>query len=225
MAAPSVRPTRGQQDELAIVCELGPGPLAQVRQRLEDRPPTVSRRKIQETIGSVLGVRECRALTRFLMSGAVAVRRLPSTPKDFLEGLDSHLKSLKDDNRFVQWDKCRPELELLLGVSSITYAAKAFDISYDFERVFTAGRLITSIRPIFNDEKDEIVGSTVVQTLRLEYASQQGERTSLSVALDLDDVENLQKSCAEAIIKAKASITLIEAKCRIEAIMIGEKDE
>jgi hypothetical protein len=226
MAAPSFRPTKRQLDELAVVCELGPKALAQVRQRLEDRShPTVSRRKIQEIIGSALGVRECRALTGFLMSVAVAIRQRSLTPKDFSEELDSYLKSFKDDTRSAQWNECRRELELLLDVPSIKYTAKALDISYDFERVFLAERLITSIRPIFNDEKNEIVGSTIVQTLRLEFASQQGEHTSLSIALDLDDVEKLQKSCGEAILKAKAAVVLIETKCRIEAIMIGEEDE
>ena len=64
-----------------------------------------------------------------------------------------------------------------------------------------------------------------VQTLRLEYASQQGDHTNLSIALDLDDVRQLSETCDRALRKAQASVDLIQGKCAIEAIIIGEKDK
>jgi hypothetical protein len=216
-------------DDLAAVCTLGPEQLARVRQRL-DGSTTISRRKIQEMVDAVLAPPANLSLVRFLMSVGVTLRRRSTKPAEFVEGVTRYLPSLRPaDTRFASWGDCRPELEQLLGLSSVVLAAKAYDISYDFERVFTAARLITSIRPVFKEgekgDKDDIVGSTVVQTLRLEYASHQGKYESLSIALDLDDVEKLRKSCVEALAKARASVALMEEKCQIEATMIGEVDE
>jgi len=229
MAVPSVRPTRQQLDDLAATCKLGVERLAQIRQRLDGRP-TISRRRIEEMVGSVVPEPTSLAVTRFLMSAGFTMRRRLANPAEFIEGISRHIRTLpKEDMRFSNWEGCSLEVELLLAVPSVGLAAKAYDISYDFERVFTAARLITSIRPVFREgeksDKGDVVGSTVVQTLRLEYASHEGERTSVSVALDLEDVENLRRSCVEAQAKAKASVALMEGKCQIEAIVIGERDK
>jgi hypothetical protein len=225
MAVPTLRPTKQQLDDLAIICGIPSDQLAQTTRQINEQQVTISRRKIEATISTILSSMESHALSRFLLGAALAMRRRSVTPHDFVDGVSSHVKSLRDgEKRFAGWDERRSEIELLLNLSSVKLAAKAFDISYDFERVFTEARLITSIRPVFNDDKDEIIGSTVVQTLRLEYTSLQGEHTNLSVALDLDDVRSLLKSCAEAITKAEASVRLMDM-CKIEAVRIGEKDE
>ncbi len=229
MAVPSVRPTQRQLDDLAAICKLDLDRLAQIRQRL-DSQVTISRRKIQGVIETVISGEPASAVARFLMSAGVTMRRRSATPNEFVDGITRHLRSLpKEDTRFAQWDTRRPEIETLLAVPSVGLAAKAHDISYDFERVFTEARLITSIRPVFKEgeksDKNDIIGSTVVQTLRLEYASHTGEPRTLSVALDLNDVESLRKSCVEAQAKAKASVALMEKGCQIEAIVIGEREE
>ena len=228
MATPALRPSSRQLEELAAVCGLGPDKLGLIRRQIAGHPATVSRRKIQDTIATVVSAAEGRQLSRFLLAAAVTIRRQGLDAKKFVEGVSTIVRSRHDrDTRFVNWNDCTSEVTHLLELSSVQLAAKAFDISYDFERVLTEARLITSIRPVFGLEDDDttIVGSTVVQTLRLEYASQQGDHTNLSIALDLDDVRNLSEICNRALKKAQASVDLIQKKCAIEAIIIGEKDE
>jgi hypothetical protein len=228
MAVPALRPSGRQLEELAAVCGLGASKLGLIRRQIADHSPTISRRKIQEAITTVVSATESRHLSRFLLAAAVTIRRQGIDIKNFVEGVSIIVRSRHDrDTRFVGWDECRSEVMLLLELPSVRLAAKAFDISYDFERVLTEARLITSIRPVFGLEDDDttIVGSTVVQTLRLEYASQQGDHTNLSIALDLDDVRQLSETCDRALRKAQASVDLIQGKCAIEAIIIGEKDK
>jgi hypothetical protein len=77
--------------------------------------------------------------------------------------------------------------------------------------------------PIFNDEKTKIVGSTVVQTLRLEYISSDGDQSSTSIALDLEDLQTLKSACEEGIKKAKLSKLTVEKEWQLESVLLGEK--
>jgi hypothetical protein len=103
----------------------------------------------------------------------------------------------KSDPRFRDWDECRAAIKRLLETRSLTLAAKALDISYDFERVYLAGRLLTSMRPVFDDQREDIRGSTIVQTLRLEYLAPNGDQSSISVAMDIKRLK--EESSADAV--------------------------
>ena len=114
MAVPSVRPTRQQLDDLAAMCKLGSDQLAQIRQRLDSRP-TISRRKIEETVTSVVPELAASAVTRFLLSAGITMRRRSAEPGEFIEGIARHLRALpKEDTRFPNWEARRSEIELLL---------------------------------------------------------------------------------------------------------------
>jgi hypothetical protein len=110
-------------------------------------------------------------------------------------------------------------------VRSIGAAAKALDVSYDFERIYTAGRFLTSVRPIFDDARERILGTTVVQTLRLEYSLSNGDPGSLSFALDKADIRQLMQSCAEALRKADITLHDLKNVWGIPTIMPGEDSE
>jgi len=118
-------------------------------------------------------------------------------------------------------------LERLLNVPSITATAKALDLSYDFARLCMATRILTDIRPVFGEEngkKTEIIGTTITQTLRIEYNSPVGNEQTISFALDLDDIKQLMASCEEAIYKAETARHLIEEHCKIPTIIPGEEE-
>ena len=102
-------------------------------------------------------------------------------------------------------------------------AAKAIDISYDFERVYITGRLLTSVRPVFDDPREEIIGWTVVQTLRLEFVAANGDQSSISIAMDADDIRQLKKECDVALVKAEKARAEMESKLRVDAIITGRR--
>ena len=47
--------------------------------------------------------------------------------------------------------------------------AKASDLSTDFERLFIKAKIITDIRPIFNDERTRMLTTAVTSTMRLRF--------------------------------------------------------
>lgn len=229
MPTPAIRLSKRQSDALGVICSLNKDAFERLLKAVNPSQVTISRRKLEVAISRAMPrSADAASVGKFLFGLALSIRRMSVTPSEMLEAItDDIAASMQDDATFTRWREVRPEMERLLSAPSLLLSAKAFDIAYDFERVYTSGRMITSIRPVFDEgDKSEIVGTTIVQTLRLEYSSREGERSGLSVALDLDDVKKLERSCREAIKKAESSMRLMQEKCGVEAIMIGEgKDE
>jgi len=225
MASLQFRLTMSHKDDLAAICAMGSRTLGAVAKKIELADFTIRRSQIERIMQDLLGPENGAALSRVIFGVASTFRRGFLTAD---EALDKVAQSLGDarqkDVRFRNWDECRPALKAVLETRSVSLAAKALDISYDFERVYLAGRLLTSIRPVFDPPRDNIVGSTIVQTLRLEYLAPNGDHSSISVALDLDDIKRLEEECAHAIKKAAEAKNRIEKDCAIEAITPGEED-
>ena len=100
---------------------------------------------------------------------------------------------------------------------SVSLAAKALDISYDFEIVFLTGRwLCTSVRPVFDDDREGIVAPAIVQTLRLEFLASNGIRSNISIAMDADDIKQLRRESRDPAYK-KGRI----AKAKMEAVRLA----
>jgi hypothetical protein len=224
MLAPRFRLSDSQLSDLATVCGIGSMRLDRVSKKVAGARTTIRQTKIEEVIRSELDPELAGALSRLVFGIAGTFRRTQSNPADFLYRLDA---SLPKEGKWVSvltgWADCRPALQRLLETESVFLAAKAIDISYDFERVYVAGRLLTSVRPVFDEDRENIKGSTIVQTLRLEFIAPNGEQSSISVALDADDIRRLEEECRYALIKAEKAKAKIEQDCDIEAIVPGEE--
>jgi hypothetical protein len=224
MLAPRIRLTAAHKDELALACELGPGKLKAIAHAIDAAEFTIRRSQIEETIKAQIGPEKGVVLARLLFGIAGIFRRTSLSAADALDRVEQSLnKDDSEDTRFGNWNECRAQLKLILETRSLSLAAKALDISYDFERVYLAGRLLTSVRPVFDEQRNEIFGSTIVQTLRLEFLAPNGDQSSISVAMDLDDIHKLRDECQRAINKAATAKARVERDCGFEAIIPGEE--
>ncbi len=127
-----------------------------------------------------------------------------------------------DDAQRTKWQECRSALEQLLSTESIALAAKAADLSFDVERFCVGARIITDIRPVFDPRRDKIVGSTIRQTLRLEYMSLEGTISNMSIGLDAEDIDRLKKACEEATHKVAVARSTLTKSGLTEIIVPGE---
>jgi hypothetical protein len=225
MLAPRFRLTASQRRDLAEVCEIGASRIDQIARRISSEVLTLRRSKIEGIIAEEVGSERGEILARLVFSIAGSFRRNRSTPGEFLDRLDMTLTadSSREDERLASWAQCRVALQHLLETESVQIAAKAIDISYDFERVYLAGRLLTSIRPVFDERREELVGSTIVQTLRVEFLAPNGEQSTISIAMDADDIRQLQGECERALTKAEKARSKISKDCQIEVIIPGEE--
>lgn len=112
----------------------------------------------------------------------------------------------------------------LLQDKSVRTVSKALDLAYEYANLFQDARIVTDIRPIFNDVDDEqmeIEAAVVAFTLRLHYDDRQGNH-SLSVALDETDVRTLKYQCERALHKAQLAQDRMRDMVGVPTIISGE---
>ena len=101
-------------------------------------------------------------------------------------------------------------LERLSSIRSVGLAARAIDLSYDSDNLLQRTRVVTDIRPLFSGDAMSVDGAIVGHTLRLRY-DHEGRDEELSLAVDVNDLEQLRQQCERAILKdSTAKTSLIE---------------
>jgi hypothetical protein len=203
MPIPRITLNTPQRNDLAIACEAGRDGLERVARKLENTARTIRRATVDLIIKSELGDKNGEVVSRLLFGLAGPLRREIGTVEEMLDGIDQAIEVyFKHDTRFDNWTACKPVLLRLLKSPSVALSAKALDISYDFERVYTSSRFLTNVRPVYTEKHDAIIGATIVHTLRLDYISANGEENSISLAIDQSDIQKLQEACKDALEKA-----------------------
>lgn len=226
MLIPRVSLNRSQTDQIAAVCALGPDALARVTMAVEAEKTTIKRENVESIVSSIAGEQSGKLISRLVFGILAGTGRDLSRLSGILDSITLSIQQrAKDDDRFLVWPECRGPLEALMRTKSVSFSAKAQDISYDFERVCLDLRILTSIRPVYDEDRTTIQGASVTQTLRLDYLSPSSKEDSLSVALDISDINKLRKLCDEAIKKADEAKRKIISAWGVEAIAPGEETE
>lgn len=92
-------------------------------------------------------------------------------------------------------------IKLISTEGPFKYAAKASDLKLAGDKLLSASRIFTDLRPIFSDDvKCEGVKSIIINTLKLEYRNELGENQSLSLSIDAEDLSKLK----DAIIRTES---------------------
>jgi hypothetical protein len=222
MAVKRSRLTNSQEESVAAICEIGPSKLKQIFSRLETHDLIISVEEIRSLIIDNVGADLGEHLATFLFGVAVAHRRDEASPATTLQSISELVKKSPKVPNIDVWEACQPIVESLLNSRSLRAATKALSVAYDFERLYLDGRFLTSMRPIFDPPREEIIGAVVVQTLRLEYTSTDGGRSTISLALDKADLEQLKTSCERALKKAQ-TLKRSTTKWALPTFSPGEK--
>lgn len=224
MAVSTIKLSTSQVDDIIAICALGPDALSRVVNALQTRPLTIKPTALRQTIAAEIGEEPAKVMERFVLGVATTHRRGSIATSNLLDSIHQSLVSAvgADTPELEKWNQSRPFIEKIFGVKSVEWSAKAVDLSYDFEQLFITSRILTDIRPVFDDNKNEILGTTITQTLRIEYMSSDGDQSSISIAMDIKDIKELEKVCKEALHKAEVSRQLVEQKCGRDAMIAGE---
>jgi hypothetical protein len=88
---------------------------------------------------------------------------------------------------------------------------KASTLRTEYERILLDTRIISDIRPVFDDSQDtpSIQAAIVDHTLRIMYTGGDGHRHEAHYALDIGDLETLHEQTAKALKKDAAARTMI----------------
>jgi hypothetical protein len=94
-------------------------------------------------------------------------------------------------------------LATVLASPNLSLVSKAVDLETTYEHVLHMARVLTDVRPLFDDSEDtELVGSIIVHTLQMTSFGTMGTQ-DLFVAMDDRDLVALRKQIDRAISKSK----------------------
>ena len=222
MASISVKLSQSQLDDIDVVRRLGAGRLNALADALERMNPTIRRSELRRVITDIAGAESATAIRRVLVGLAFAIRTRRIPPTDLFKAIGEALRSQgwsPDD--MLLWHECSPVVERLVTSPAVVLTTKARDLAEDFERALTSARILTDIRPVYNDT-DDVIGAEVIQTLRIEYDSVSRQNAdNISFALDLEDIKQLQIACERALKKAESARELLRVQLGDEILMIG----
>ncbi len=138
-----------------------------------------------------------------------------------IDGIDSAEPTWADDEK-EKWKNRQPLYKELFALESISTVVKGLDLSYDYTNLLQKIKILTDIRPIFNEDASVILGSIISHTLRISYDTREGHK-NLSLAIDTEDINNLLQSCERAIKKAKTAKYFMEKSGNLRTFICGEE--
>jgi hypothetical protein len=177
---------------------------------LEGCPPTASSKELATRISTEIpGITkdELRDITRAVIGlyfvrgdAGVSIEKLAMDVCDAMRSAGSEDLSLSDS----EYPKFKDRLEKVLAVKSLSYASKAAGLRDDFERTFCRAKILTDVRPVFEDPGEAPVGAVITHTLKLGYheGEERDEHKDIYIALDSEDISTLQRVLARAENKA-----------------------
>jgi len=134
---------------------------------------------------------------------AMVQRRLDMDTDTFIGELEkcleteARVKWSKDD--ITGWGVLKPHIvNLLSGESSIASSAKAVELLMEQPLFLCRSRIVTDMRPIFNEEANQLKGMLPFHTLILRCHEGSTTNKQIHVALDASDLANLRKQVSRA---------------------------
>ncbi len=123
--------------------------------------------------------------------------------------------AIDDIDKEYDWSNLKNIFNILFSKSkTIKVAGKALDVTSDHSCVYRDSRILSDIRPIFYDEDgdESIVTTTTTHTLKITYNDNNDSKiNNFYIALDINDLKNLQEIVERAIEKEKKLIDFLQA--------------
>lgn len=208
-----------QLADLLQVVQLGPAVLEEVCSALRSRgKELMSPDSLEQVVGSVLKE----------PGSAEAVVRTILPLGHILAGLDSADEALEllrphvsEESDLANLGEVMPILRDLASLSAVKLVRQALDLSYEYTNLLRSARIVTDIRPLFQEDGVEIDACVISQTLRLRFDGYEGGH-ELSIAVDQADVKELARQCERALIKAETAQKFLMEKGRINSLITGD---
>ncbi|MHC9292037.1 hypothetical protein ACRCUN_06190 [Mycobacterium sp. LTG2003] len=197
-ALPSLRIPDGDRDALVGLLKLGTADGKELSTAIDASDGSFN------SVADLLGKHDVDGRTAFtsLMSLMAAGRRFRISSDALVEVLTNSF-GVEDAGMGIT---------ALLNNATIQRYAKALTLRNEYERIVTDTRILSDIRPVFDDDEENpgIRAAIVNHTLRFTYTAGDGERHESHFALDVHDLEKLKAQIERALKKDKASQSLVE---------------
>jgi hypothetical protein len=222
----NLRLTKHQLADLKQICELETGRLAKVQSKLgELQRPTLRPQDLLTEVGTILG-EDTEPIVRQLLSLQGLIRQTGLPSEEVIAGIRDAVGRQGREVALESsaWEAVESTVKALVESQSVRLAARAIELAYDYANLLRRTKVLTDIRPLFNEAADEIEGAVVSYTLRLRYDSADGEH-ELSIALDESDIKMLAAQCDRALRKAATARSMVAETCNLPVVVSGEEND
>jgi hypothetical protein len=103
------------------------------------------------------------------------------------------------------------KLTSLLGLNTLERASKIEQLKADHHSIFYDAKILTDLRPVFDQPTEQPIGAIVTDTLKITF-HECGEHRELYFALDAEDVLTLKKIADRATEKVLSLQALLKSK-------------
>ena len=224
---PQIRLQKHHLADLQVVREIGPEGLRGIAAQLRKLPvEPILPKQWHRVITEFLGGDEAKAgvLVRQVLSLHGMLRQLDLSSEEVFAGLSSGLQPSESGwsgDEFERWKSVSGAFRELFDLPLVRLSAKALDLSYEHAHLLQRARIITDVRPIFDDKAIQLQGAVIAHDLLLRYDDVEGEHV-LSLSLDDRDIESLRKQCERALLKAQTAKAQLEEKGLLKTLVPGK---
>ncbi len=225
---PQLRLHSSQVADLAEIRDTPLETLAAITERLRNASTRPMRPKeLHREIAEVLGAEKSEAANKIMrpllaLQAIIHQRRLQ--PDEAIEAVRLALSAANppwEPGQLERWCQVEAAFKQLLTAPAVRLVSITLDLMYEHENLLQSVRVVTDIRPVFNEDGDRIDGSVVSHTLRLRYDSTEGDH-SISIAMDEADIRELERQCKRALLKAQTARVLMAEKAEVPTVISGD---
>lgn len=197
------------------------------RKLVQSRPKaTIRSTALLQAVEKVFGDREYSAAICSQLVAMATIRRIEA--KEISEVYDNIVRTMLinglSEDQQAWYKKIRNSFLDLLGLESVRLVAKTLHLSTDYSDVMLSSNVITDIRPVFDNDRSEVLGGVVTQTLRIHYVGGDSpyNEQEISLSLDRDDIDKLIKELEKAKNKSKSAKEFLAAAVGDNVLVSGE---
>ena len=216
-----------QLTDLRTISELGPELLAKVANALNGlTPPPIRPEMLLESIKTHLAEQATAAecLSRQAIAFNGLLRQTNLSARDVVDGIGHAIDDVfPDDTQFARsWSLIAPSFQDVISSPAVRLPANAIALSYDYANLYRQVRILTDVRPLFNEAGDSIEGAVISFTLRLRFDNVEGDH-DISIAMDERDVKQLKDQCERSLTKAVTARQAMANGLNLPTFVTGER--
>jgi hypothetical protein len=215
---PSISLNKRHLEELWSLCEMGPEPLKMVLAELaKSKEIFIELEELAFFLSKYLEKESAARLATHLLSIRRLADRYLISPDKALDVVEEELVEKGwDENKLRQWREIKPVLNSIASVEKIEVVTKASSLYY--QRLYHIHDLsiVTEMKPIFNEIRDDVVAAIVENKFYLTYSDGGEEERNLVISISYDELRRLGMLAERAIAKTDAlSGFLTKSKLRV----------
>jgi len=119
-----------------------------------------------------------------------------------------------DEDQLKAYNELLPTIERALEQlspdSGLMVSAKTTSLAYERQNVLHKSRILTDLRPVFNESASEIKDMILTHSLVLYYSDGAKQPQELHLTLDWQDIAQLREACDRADLKSERILELMK---------------